>query len=67
MEERDLTRKCKPNPETSREAGQAVSGLGMELSEALRELRPSKRWGPWEEGLLGGRALARLALRELGP
>ena len=39
----------------------------MELSEALRELRPSKRWGPWEEGLLGGRALARLGLRELGP
>ena len=44
-----------------------MSGLGMELSEDFRELRPSKRWGPWKDGLLGGRALARLGLRELGP
>lgn len=50
LREKDLRRKCKMNPGTIKDLGQAESGIGMEVTGALEELR-----------LWGGGALRRWA------
>ena len=65
LREKDLRRKCKMNPGTSKDLDQAESGLGVEVTGALQELRP---WGggALRRWALRKQSTSRLSLRKLG-